>query len=121
MKQNKAYLLVPVADTNGQCSDFSSYVASINNDQVIAFQATLKNGVSGIFASKSDQTASEMMNTSVPQDLCACCAWAWADMRKDILTVERGFASLSESSETPVVSGEQIPHQAASVATSSGS
>jgi hypothetical protein len=42
-------------------------------------------------------------------------------MRKDILTVERGFASLSELSETPVVSGEQIPHQATSVATSSGS
>jgi hypothetical protein len=55
MKQSKAYSLVPVADTNGQFSDFSSYVASINNDQVIAFQATLKNGVSGIFASKSDQ------------------------------------------------------------------
>jgi uncharacterized repeat protein (TIGR04076 family) len=26
----------------------------------------------------------------VPEEFCACCSWAWADIRKDILTVAIG-------------------------------
>jgi len=26
----------------------------------------------------------------MPEDFCACCAWAWADIRGDILTVALG-------------------------------
>ena len=28
--------------------------------------------------------------STMPEDFCACCAWAWADIRKDILTVAVG-------------------------------
>jgi uncharacterized repeat protein (TIGR04076 family) len=28
--------------------------------------------------------------TTVPQDFCACCPWAWADIRDDITTVAVG-------------------------------
>jgi len=26
----------------------------------------------------------------MPEDFCACCAWAWSDIRRDILTVAYG-------------------------------
>ncbi len=28
--------------------------------------------------------------SSVPEDFYACCAWAWADIRQDILTIAQG-------------------------------
>ena len=46
----RSYDLVPVADTSGDFEDFAPYVASVNNDGVVAFQATLGDGASGVFA-----------------------------------------------------------------------
>ncbi len=38
-----------IADTSDRFIDFSPHVASINNDGVVVFSATLKTGESGIF------------------------------------------------------------------------
>jgi uncharacterized repeat protein (TIGR04076 family) len=32
----------------------------------------------------------EIDPSTVPEDFCACCAWAWADIRDDIMTVAVG-------------------------------
>ena len=47
----RPYALSPIAENNGRFVDFSPYVASINDDGAVAFQATLANGHSGIFTS----------------------------------------------------------------------
>lgn len=47
--QSGSYTLVPVADTGDRFGDFTPYVASLNNRGVVAFQATLKGGGSGVY------------------------------------------------------------------------
>ena len=47
--QPGSYTLAPIADTGDRFSDFRPYVASINNAGVLAFQATLRNGGSGVY------------------------------------------------------------------------
>jgi hypothetical protein len=46
----KAHTLTLIAETNDRFADFAPYVASINDAGVVAFQATLQDGGSGIFA-----------------------------------------------------------------------
>lgn len=43
-----AYALVPIASTGDRFSDFAPYVASVNDAGVVAFQATLRAGGSGV-------------------------------------------------------------------------
>lgn len=43
------YALTPVAETGGRFSDFQPYVASLNDRGVVAFQAALRDGGSGVF------------------------------------------------------------------------
>lgn len=43
--------LTPIAANEGRFVDFAPYVASINDDGVVAFQATLRDGHSGVFTS----------------------------------------------------------------------
>jgi len=45
------YALTPIATNDGRFVDFAPYVASINDDGVVAFQATLGDGHSGVFTS----------------------------------------------------------------------
>lgn len=43
------YRLIPIASTGGRFIEFAPYVASINDDGLVAFQATLYGGGSGVF------------------------------------------------------------------------
>lgn len=43
------YRLTPIAATDGRFLDFAPYVASINDDGLVAFQAALHGGGSGVF------------------------------------------------------------------------
>ncbi len=45
-----SYALTPIAKTGGRFTDFMPYVASINDHGVVAFQATLRGGGSGVYA-----------------------------------------------------------------------
>ncbi|MCI0380900.1 MAG: hypothetical protein L0215_25230 [Gemmataceae bacterium] len=47
--QAGSYTLLPIADTSGRFCDFMPYVVSVNNDGVVAFQATLRGGGSGVY------------------------------------------------------------------------
>lgn len=49
--QFRTYTLTPIATNDGRFVDFAPYVASINDDGVVAFQATLREGHSGVFTS----------------------------------------------------------------------
>ncbi len=44
-----SYSLSPIAETGERFSDFAPYVASINNDGIVAFQASLQEGGSGAY------------------------------------------------------------------------
>jgi len=44
-----AFTLTLIADTSDRFSDFSPYVASINNAGMVAFQAALRSGGTGVF------------------------------------------------------------------------
>jgi hypothetical protein len=46
----RPYRLTPIATNDGRFVDFAPYVASINDQGVVAFQATLGDGQSGVFA-----------------------------------------------------------------------
>ena len=41
----------------------------------------------------------------VPEDFCVCCAWAWADIRKDILTVAYGGDMVGMKQPGTVIAG----------------
>ena len=45
----RPYTLTPIATNDGRFVDFAPYVASINDEGVVAFQATLSDGHSGVF------------------------------------------------------------------------
>jgi hypothetical protein len=45
----RPYTLMPIATNDDRFTDFAPYVASINDDGVVAFQATLSGGHSGVF------------------------------------------------------------------------
>ncbi|MEO7119294.1 MAG: hypothetical protein ABIZ34_10025, partial [Candidatus Limnocylindrales bacterium] len=42
--------MVPIAETGERFEDFAPYVASVDDDGVVAFQASLGGGGSGVFA-----------------------------------------------------------------------
>ena len=46
---NESFLLTRIADTRDRFSDFAPYVASINDHGVVAFQAALRDGGTGVF------------------------------------------------------------------------
>jgi uncharacterized repeat protein (TIGR04076 family) len=41
----------------------------------------------------------------VPEEFCACCAWAWADIRKDILAVASGSDMVGMRQRGTVITG----------------
>jgi uncharacterized repeat protein (TIGR04076 family) len=49
-------------------------------------------GTTAAYRVMTGQGFGHIFNTAslMPEDFCACCAWAWADIRKDILTVAYG-------------------------------
>lgn len=48
--QAKTYALSVIAETGERFSDFAPYVASVNDDGIVAFQATDRDGTSGAYA-----------------------------------------------------------------------
>lgn len=64
--QTGAYTLTPIADTNDRFIDFAPYVASINNDGVVAFQAALRGGGSGVYTGSGGPTATVTDSVSGP-------------------------------------------------------
>src|SRR5215472_15461478 len=48
--QIKEFRFVTIADSTGPFAGFKPYVASINNRGLVAFQAALKSGGTGLFA-----------------------------------------------------------------------
>lgn len=44
-----SYTLTPIADTSDRFTDFMPYVAAVNDHGVVAFQATVRAGGSGVF------------------------------------------------------------------------
>ena len=68
--------LAPVADTGDRFSDFRPYVASINNAGVVAFQATLRDGGSGVYtgtggliSTVTDSATGRLSNVSSHPDI----------------------------------------------------
>lgn len=60
----RPYSLTPIAANDGRFVDFAPYVASINDDGVVAFQATLSDGHSGVFTSDGQSIADIAVTTS---------------------------------------------------------
>jgi len=58
------YALVPVATNDGRFVDFAPYVAAINDDGIVAFQATLGDGHSGVFTSDGRTITDVAVTTS---------------------------------------------------------
>ena len=52
--QPGSYSLSPIAETGERFSDFAPYVASINNDGIVAFQASLQEGGSGAYVTDGE-------------------------------------------------------------------
>jgi hypothetical protein len=60
----RPYTFTPIAANDGRFVDFAPYVASINDEGVVAFQATLSGGHSGIFTSDGRSIADVAATTS---------------------------------------------------------
>ncbi|MFO1337086.1 MAG: choice-of-anchor tandem repeat NxxGxxAF-containing protein [Burkholderiaceae bacterium] len=58
------YTLTPIATNEGRFVDFAPYVPAINDDGVVAFQATLADGHSGVFTSDGQRIADVAVTTS---------------------------------------------------------
>ena len=63
----RSYTLKTIASNGGRFIDFAPYVASINDDGALAFQATLRHGHSGVFAGDGKSIADMAVTT------CATC------------------------------------------------
>src|SRR3990172_4585446 len=63
--QGGSYEFTPIASTGDPFTDFAPYVPAVNNLGVVAFQATLRAGGSGVFAGSGGQLSSI---TEVPMD-----------------------------------------------------
>src|SRR5688572_29932780 len=55
--QPSSHDLIPIAETGERFSDFAPYVAAIGNDGLVAFQAALRAGGSGIFTGQGGSVA----------------------------------------------------------------
>ena len=42
---------------------------------------------------------------TMPENFCSCCAWAWADIRKDLLTVASGGNTPGLKKKGTVITG----------------
>lgn len=63
--QRTSYTLSTIAETGEQFSDFAPYVASIDDRGVVAFQATLQDGGSGVFTATEGEITT-IMDTTGP-------------------------------------------------------
>jgi hypothetical protein len=61
----RSYILTPVATNDGRFTGFAPYVASINDEGVVAFQATLSDGHSGVFSSDGKSIADIAVTASI--------------------------------------------------------
>lgn len=59
----RAYTLLPVAVTGERFADFAPYVASIDEDGMVAFQATLPDGGSGVYVGRADDQVDTVVET----------------------------------------------------------
>jgi hypothetical protein len=68
----RSYTLTPLAETGDRFSDFSPYVASINDVGTVFFQAAISGGGAGIFNATGEQirTVIDTANTSLA-DICS--------------------------------------------------
>lgn len=62
--QFKAYGFTPIATNDGRFVDFAPYVASISDAGVVAFQATLADGHSGVFTSDGHSVSDVAVTSS---------------------------------------------------------
>jgi hypothetical protein len=60
LDRTRSYTLVPIASTGDRFTDFAPYVASLNDAGVVAFQATLRDGGSGVFAGTGGRISAVM-------------------------------------------------------------
>jgi hypothetical protein len=74
----RPYELTPIATNDGRFADFAPYVASINDDGVVAFQATLRGGHSGVFTSDGKSIVDIAVTAS------AACPAHWFSSHPDI-------------------------------------
>jgi hypothetical protein len=62
--QSGSYALTPIATNDGRFTGFAPYVAAIDDDGVVAFQATLADGHSGVFRSDGRSIADVAVTAS---------------------------------------------------------
>jgi len=84
--QGGTYTLTTIAATGERFRDFAPYVASINNQGVVAFQAALRDGGSGVFTSSGGAVARVVDSATGPfREVCShpdiasdgsCCFYA---------------------------------------------
>lgn len=74
----RSYAFTPIATNGGRFADFAPYVASINDLGVVAFQATLNDGHSGVFTSDGVTVADVAVTTA------GACPARWFSSHPDI-------------------------------------
>lgn len=57
-RAGSTFTLTPIADTSVRFSDFAPYAAAVDDDGTVAFQATLREGGTGVFAGNGGAVAS---------------------------------------------------------------
>ena len=64
--QPRSYTLTPIAETSDRFADFATYVASLNDRGVVAFQATLTSGGSGVYTGSGGPIATVIESHAGP-------------------------------------------------------
>ncbi len=67
-----SYTLTPIANTGDRFTDFAPYAVALNNRGVVAFQATLRGGGSGVYAGSGGQISTVADSPTGPfSDFCS--------------------------------------------------
>jgi hypothetical protein len=100
-RHSRPHALTPIATNDGRFTDFAPYVPSIDDAGVVAFQASLGEGRSGVFTSDGTALADVAVTTSA-----ACPARVFASHpdinRAGSLAV---YATLKNGEEASAASG----------------
>jgi hypothetical protein len=95
------YALTPIADTSAAFADFTPYVPAVNDRGVVAFQAAVRDGGSGVFAGSGEAIAAvvelpageyrEVISHPDIDDLGSVCLYASSrESRREAIRVDDG-------------------------------
>jgi hypothetical protein len=108
---HRAYTLIPIATTGGRFADFEPYVASVDEDGAVAFQATLHDGGSGVYVGRGGavdavaETGTDLAEITSHPDIAggAVCFYARLEAGGSVVALARdGVTSLLADDPGPL-------------------